>query len=260
MCILKGGEYVKDYMFMIQSYGGRGSNVGGILLSKEDLLDEKYMSSYVSKFDWDKGLRYAKPRGYFDDVRSMSLEEFESIFSKHDILKMTHLLTYDSSKGYTKTLFRKEVMLEWGTDVSGVANRKKITKLKAGHIYLDKDGKSYWLYMGDITLSIKAVNGSSGTYSGNCFVSIRDLSNGTSTFDSFIRRLAEKSGKELELFSKKCFLKGIKAVIKDVGECADFADIFEKCAEIDIPKRYYSPEMHISSSVVINNKDKEKKS
>lgn len=206
-----------EVLFLLQEKMPKGTRVGGILLSKEDLLDAKYFNSiYNSRINT---LRYASRRDYFDNTRNMSLDEFEKIFSKDDIDKMTHILTYNSSVQDSNKLFSLSILKKYGTDTlsSDVKNAKVLSKLERGNIYMDKNGKTSWLYLGDVKITQYVNKKALPVLEGNCFIEVRVGFDVEEEVNRFFSSLGDKCGDSRVKYAKHHILKGYKKVIEQTA-------------------------------------------
>lgn len=199
---------VSDIRFLIQynstGSSSRGKLAGGILLTLDDLSDEDCMKSVL------RGayhLLYAYPRGNFDDIIHMRKEEFTKIFVETDRINSIKYLITDFK------IFRKEIYDTYnGIDKP---KHKKLTKLIPGHLYLDADGTTQWIYIGNLTLKasidreIKVKE-----YNGNWFIPANKQSYYTETIKT---KLSQLLNGHTDLIRRYC-LKTKKQLIEDLGE------------------------------------------
>lgn len=228
---------MSELFFLIQSRGGSKNIVhsGGKLVTKEYLCNQQLMSEVVDDMRYGCALiKYAEVGCYFDSLKSMSVEVFRQSFSYDDIARMQYLLEYDSTKGFGETLFSKEVHTTFGRDISeGKIMTQLIpkSKLQAGHIYLDKDNKMQWLYLGDVSFDY-VFDDKSGSYQGNMFLDYthylgrNKLNNGSLLLTDFIADIIS-SGQQDKLLSKM-FIKGAKKVVADLGVESQCCTIYSR--------------------------------
>lgn len=96
-----------DYRFFIQYYSqgssSRGIQSGGRILTAEDLLDREQFKKFVGGHKVT--LLYADGNAFLENVKSMRLDEFQSVFGKVSYGEIAHLVGDAKNGGY----FRKEI-------------------------------------------------------------------------------------------------------------------------------------------------------
>lgn len=210
----------KPYFF-IQYNGSRGKLAGGIILELSDLLDKSYMKQILRG---RHSFMYGYARNSLQDIKSMRLPEFEGMFNRVQIEEIKYLI-----RDYS--VFRREIYDKY----SGVEkpNYKKITKLIPGHVYLSEDETTRWLYLGNIHLIGKVENCERVNNSGNCFLHI--MGDGKLNDEWFVRNITNLI---LSTRNEKSFLKGIKKVIKDLGDSGINLDSLSS-GKVILPKSYF---------------------
>lgn len=202
-----------DVSFFIQ-YSSMGSSSRGILsggriLDFGDLCDERFMRSIM------KGryiLMFQVGRNWLRDLKSMTLEEFESIFYPNGFLGKLDNMKYLLGFSDIDSPFRKEVLQKYGA----LANKEKVkttTKYNVGDIFKGVDEKHY-IYLGNIERMEYVVdNELKCNYSGHLYMPVNCKL--TSLKKGDIYRWLKWAVRNYEMF-KKHFLK-TKKKAADIG-------------------------------------------
>ena len=243
---------MKKVMFQLQSRRARGgANVGGYLLEKKDLFDQKYIKNITNS---NNILEFAEPRTYFRNIKQMTLEQFESYFTAEDIKKMQHLMTYNSGEYLKDNFFCKEILLKYGTNIcpENKLTAKKIRKLEKGHIYKSEKGDINWLYLGNICIEQQVNNKKLEQVTGNCFINVKSIDCVEIGVQQFFKSLAITYHRES--FIRQHFIKGVKSVIEDIAKIDNIDEILNNYKTIIIPKGYWdSCDKSIVTKVNFNN-------
>lgn len=235
---------MSEVMFQVQTKRMRsGVYCGGLLISKEQLLNREFMLKGYPKNSDSYNLEFAEVGKYFSDIKSMTLEQFEKYFTIEDITRMQYLLEYDSREHFPMTGFSKEILLKYGTDICPAEDKasKKLRKLEPLSIYKAEKGGINWLYLGNVDIE-QWVNGKQlEIVSGNCFIGVDYVSIGRTEYGirRFIEVLAVKKGTTREKFIKQHVLKGVKAVTKKLGTLSDLGLSMSDFEEITLDCTYY---------------------
>lgn len=145
----------------------RGIQSGGLILTKEDLLDKEYFNTYINS--GKTTLLYAKSREYLQNVKSMQLEEFEELFEGHlNTGEMDHLLGIDGSECY----FRKEIEKKYGKK-DDRPKKHYTTMYKEGDCIIDSCGRKR-VYMGEFEYFKLELEGVVTTLSGHFYCYLDD--------------------------------------------------------------------------------------
>lgn len=137
---------MKDYIF-IKSQSGDRTNI----LSNFEVMDREKFIETITKEDkrsWREDYRYSRINGRADNIKGMSLQEFEEVF--HDCLNLF-------SPELVTRVFRKEISEVYGEHKLR-KEKKNISQkdLVKGGLYLDAKGDMH-LYLGDVTHTTKQV-------------------------------------------------------------------------------------------------------
>lgn len=129
----------KQIIFFETQSGARTNIMANFqILDKAAFIHKVYHSGVKSSY-WSM-FRYGYVGGFADNLKGMTLEEFESEFTSAD--------SCEFSKEQVDRLFRKEICMKWGTAGERAAIKPlKKSELKIGHTYIDFSGVSY-LFMG----------------------------------------------------------------------------------------------------------------
>ena len=243
---------MKEVMFLLPSPSCNGYCAGGLLIGKEELFDKDFIIQRLET----RNLYFAQQGKEFVDIKSMSVEQFEKFFTKEEIAKLSHLLDYDSSKGFRNSVFRKEVTVKWGTDLcpKEIKTAKKLRKLEFGHVYVSDNGKIQWLYLGNLTVN-QNMNGVDLTeVSGNCFICLNKDKSVEDNVLKFFTDLAVLSPSRRDSHIRQHFLKGIKSVIEDNGEFIAKSDLEKlvQSIEYDYNGFYRNEHMSIRTEIRFN--------
>lgn len=209
---------MKEIYLLLAYKTSRGSSgSGGRLFPKSVLFDRRYIKDLTA---YGNTLKFAELGGYFDLMKTMTVEQFEQYFTPQEIVALKPLLDYDSAEGFSKTMFRQEIHTKYGVDASAENAKKHVCKsgFRAGGIYLDKDNKTQWLYMGNVRFTYQ-FNDKQVEYAGNMFVNWSRFSDRLShgwvkDLSQFIADIIRVS--EPEKVFRTMFLKGYKKVICEV--------------------------------------------
>lgn len=221
-----------DVFFFLQykscGSSSRGIQSGGIVLTLEDLYDKGYVKKHL-RGHWS--LMYQVGREQLKSVKSMSLQEFESIFGIGNTNKIKYLLDFDKD---IPSPFRKEVTQVYGAEAYET-KPQMTTRYKSGDIITCADGYDY-LYYGKLTNMQISVNGESvGQFSGHLYLY---LNNKEYSLESILERLSilAKSPYKYKEFILKTKRKAIADKIIDSGlKLRGHHDYY-----VEVPRDYFN--------------------
>jgi len=135
-----------DVAFFVQyrstGSSSRGIQSGGVVLTFDDMFDQAYVTKLLRNGYAESKLMYQVGRNSLQDVKSMRVDEFESIFRGHtDDIK--YLLGYSD----LTSPFRKEILTAYGPDLYREV-KKSTTVYKKGDIFMGSDNIKY-IYLGN---------------------------------------------------------------------------------------------------------------
>lgn len=160
---------MKDNVYFYVQYNSTGSSSrgiqsGGVVLSIDDLCDEKYVRKLL--MCGRSTLMYQVGRDMLRNLKVLRLEDFEKIFHDH-INGIKHLLGFSE----LEPPFRKEILVKYGhTSYSEV--KKTTTTYNKGDIITGTDGMQY-LYLGNIKTMEMFIDGEKKKeYSGHLYMPV----------------------------------------------------------------------------------------
>lgn len=175
----------------------RGILSGGVIISLNDLYNEKYVRSLLK---YRYGLMYQIGKDCLHDLKSMQLTEFEEIFDNTD--KIKYLL------GYSEIVspFRKEITNKYGPD-KDKPKSKTTTIYNAGDMFTSTNGVDY-IYLGKVEcMQMTLYDKVQEIYTGHLYMRKQSNMN-----DNTIRKFLCNSAFNFQKFNKNFLVTKKKAL------------------------------------------------